>query len=128
MARTHDWGLLTLRVLVATPMLALHGVGKARSLFSGEPIRFADPLHVGATTTLILAVLTEFVAPLLVLLGVRTRWAASATASTMGVAFIAIHRGALTGEHSGELAYLYLVAFVVLAIMGSGRFAAERTP
>jgi uncharacterized membrane protein YphA (DoxX/SURF4 family) len=46
----------------------------------------------------------------------------------MGVAFIAIHRGALTGEHSGELAYLYLVAFVVLAIMGSGRFAAERTP
>jgi putative oxidoreductase len=73
-------------------------------------------------------VLTEFVAPLLVLLGIRVRWAAGATAVTMGVAFVMVHGGALTGEHSGELAYLYLVGFAVLAIAGGTHVAPERDP
>jgi putative oxidoreductase len=45
---------------------------------------------------------------------------------TMGVAFVMVHGGALTGEHSGELAYLYLVGFAVLAIAGDARGAPDR--
>ncbi|MCE2901138.1 MAG: DoxX family protein [Gemmatimonadaceae bacterium] len=126
MSSTHDRGVLALRLLMGSPMIALHGWGKAQALFAEGPVSFADPLHLGATPTLIIAVLTEFVAPMLVLLGVRTRWAASATAATMSVALVFVHGGALTGDHSGELAYLYLVGFVVLAIMGGGRYALER--
>jgi putative oxidoreductase len=126
MSSARDWGFLMLRVLLASPMIAVHGWGKVQSLFAEGPVRFADPLHLGATTTLVLAVLTEFVAPLLVLLGIRVRWAAGATAVTMGVAFVMVHGGALTGEHSGELAYLYLVGFAVLAIAGDARGAPDR--
>lgn len=66
MSSARDWGFLTLRVLLASPMIALHGWGKVQTLFAEGPVRFAYPLHLGATTTLVLAVLTELVAPLVV--------------------------------------------------------------
>lgn len=121
-----DRGWLLLRVLLGCPMVMLHGWSKAQLLFAAGPVEFADPLGLGATPTLVMAVASEFVAPLLVLLGVATRWAATLTAATMGVAFFVIHGGALIGDDSGELAFVYLVGFAAIALGGGGSLVLRR--
>lgn len=124
-AQRIDWGLLLLRVLLAGSLLLLHGWVKVRLLFEPGPIDFADPLQLGALPTLVLAVLTEGVAPLFVIVGFATRWSAAAAASTMAVVFVVVHGAAVTGEESGELAFLYLIGFLVLTITGGGRLALD---
>lgn len=125
LAQRIDWGLLVLRVLLAGSLLLLHGWSKALQLFEPGPVRFADPLQLGELPTLVLAVLTEGVAPVLVMAGFATRWAAAAATTTMAVAFFVVHGAALTGEESGELAFLYLIGFLVLTITGGGRLALD---
>ncbi len=44
----------------------------------------------------------------------------------MAVAFVCVHKGILFGEHSGELAFLYLMAYVVLFLAGPGRISADK--
>jgi uncharacterized membrane protein YphA (DoxX/SURF4 family) len=44
----------------------------------------------------------------------------------MTVAFVGVHQRALSGEHSGELAFLYLMAYVVLFLAGPGRISADK--
>jgi putative oxidoreductase len=44
----------------------------------------------------------------------------------MAVAFVCVHKGTLTGEHSGELAFLYLMGYVVLFLAGPGRASADK--
>jgi len=43
----------------------------------------------------------------------------------MGVAFLFVHKLALKGQGSGELAFIYLAGFVTLFIAGPGRFALD---
>jgi putative oxidoreductase len=43
----------------------------------------------------------------------------------MSVAFFLVHKMALKGPGSGELAFTYLAAFVVLLLAGPGRFALD---
>lgn len=120
-----DWGLLLLRVVLGGSLLLLHGWGKALQLFEPGPVRFADPLHVGALPTLLLAVLAEGIAPLFLIAGLATRWAAATSAANMAVAFVLVHGVALTGEASGELAFVYLTGFLTLAIAGGGRLSLD---
>ena len=51
--------LLFLRVAVGLLMLT-HGYGKLMSLFAQGPVQFPDPIGMGATTSLVLAVFAEF--------------------------------------------------------------------
>ena len=51
--------LLMLRVGVGAFMLT-HGMGKFENLFSGEEIKFGDPIGLGTTTSLALTVFAEF--------------------------------------------------------------------
>ena len=53
------------------------------------------------------------------------RWALRHRAVTMGVAFFLAHGGKLTGQGNGEMAFLYLGAYVVLFLTGGGRFAVD---
>ncbi|MGB1041036.1 MAG: DoxX family protein, partial [Flavobacteriales bacterium] len=77
--------LLILRVVAGAAMLT-HGVGKFESLFSGEPIRFPDPIGMGATTSLALAVFSEVLCSILLIVGLGTRFAAIPLLITMLVA------------------------------------------
>jgi len=43
----------------------------------------------------------------------------------MSVAFFMAHGARLVGEHNGELAFLYLVVFVVLIFAGPGKYAID---
>jgi len=52
-------GLFILRLIVGSFMLT-HGYGKFVQLIGNEPIQFADPIGLGETVSLVLAVFAEF--------------------------------------------------------------------
>src|SRR6266571_881690 len=105
--------LLTLRLWLGLTLLINHGVGKLKdfSHLSGD---FPDPLGIGHGASLALAVFAEVVASLLLVMGLLTRFAALVLAVNMAVAFFLIHKRSLSGDHSGELAFIYLAAYVAL--------------
>jgi putative oxidoreductase len=118
-------GLLVLRLWIGFSMLVNHGVEKLGH-FSDTAPHFPDPLGIGHTASLALAVFAEFFASLLLIFGLVTRWSALVLAINMAVAFIAVHKGALSGQGSGELAFLYLMGYVTLLLAGPGSFSLDR--
>jgi putative oxidoreductase len=120
---TH-FALLLLRVWLGVTMLSNHGYEKLTT-FSQKAGGFPDPLGVGHATSLALVVFAEFFCSLLLILGLLTRLGALALAFTMAVAFFKVHKGALSGAHSGELAFIYLAGYVALLFAGPGRFSVD---
>ena len=118
----NDLGLLLLRLGMAGLMLT-HGIPKAQTLFAGGEIQFPDPIGIGATASLSLAVLGEVVAPALLIVGLFTRWAAIPAAATMAVAAFMVHWSDPLAEK--ELALLYLVGFAVLMFTGAGHYSID---
>ena len=116
--------LLVLRVWLGVAMLANHGYDKFTT-FGEKSTNFPDPLGVGHATSLALAVFAEFFCSLLLVTGLLTRFAAFVLAVNMAVAFFLVHKGALSGEHSGELAFIYLAGYAGLLMAGPGRFSAD---
>lgn len=116
-----DIGLLLLRA-AAGLMLAGHGYGKVRNLLAGD-YAFADPIGIGPTASLVLAAVAEFVCALLVIAGLRTRWAALPIVVTMLVALVIVHAADPWGEK--ELAAVYAAAFLALVFTGGGRFSLD---
>jgi putative oxidoreductase len=123
--RSPDIALLILRVWIGLSMLYLHGWGKL-SNFSRMAGSFADPLGIGSKASLGLAVFGEVVCSLLLIFGLFSRLAALGGMVTMSVAFFLVHKSSLArGPSSGELAFIYLAAFVALFVAGPGRFSVD---
>lgn len=118
-------GLFVLRVWLGSSMLLNHGLGKLQKF---ESLRgdFPDPLGVGHVASLAMAIFAEFLCSLLLVLGLFTRFAALVLSVTMGVAFFMVHRTALSGAQSGELAFIYLAGFLALLVAGPGRFSIDQ--
>jgi putative oxidoreductase len=62
---------------------------------------------------------------LLLIIGLGTRWAAFFIVVNTSVAFTFVHRLHLSGEHSGEFAWLYLAAALALFLSGAGKFSVD---
>lgn len=122
--RSADLALLLLRVWYGGSLVLLHGWGKLTN-FSEYAGKFPDPFHVGSKVSLGLAVAGEVLCAVLLVLGLFTRVAALGAAATMGTAFYFAHGARLTGDGNGELAFLYLGAFLALFVAGAGRFSVD---
>jgi len=111
--------LLVLRLWLGLTILLNHGLAKLTGFgeMAGE---FPDPLHIGSTGSLALAVLAEVVAAAFLALGLCTRFAALVLVIELGVAFCFVHGCVLSGAHGGELAFIYLAGFVTLFLAGGG--------
>lgn len=119
-----DSGLLVLRVWLGLSMLALHGWGKFAD-YAAKAGKFPDPLGVGSAASLQLAIFAEVVCAVLLAVGLASRLSSALLAFTMGVAFFAVHGGALSGDGSGELAFIYMAGFIALCLTGPGRFSID---
>ncbi len=119
-----DVALLALRLWTGLSLLLLHGWSKLAG-FEQMAGKFPDPLKIGHRNSLILSLVGEVLCPALVTLGLFTRFGALGSAINMSVAFFLIHKTALKGGNSGEMAFLYLAGFVVIFLAGSGRFALD---
>jgi putative oxidoreductase len=119
-----DLGLLLLRVWFGGLLLLLHGWMKI-SMYGVMSQKFADPFGIGAPASLALSIFAEAVCSSLIVLGLFTRFAAVVCIINMITALVIVHHMALTGPRSGELAFLYLGAFIVLLLAGPGRFSID---
>jgi putative oxidoreductase len=119
---TLSFSLLLLRLMAGIGMLT-HGYPKLQKLISGD-MSFGDPLGVGEETSLILAVLAEFLCSLLVVLGLFTRLAVIPLIVTMSVVVFIVHSGDGFGKQ--EKALMYLVMYLVLLVAGSGKFSIDK--
>lgn len=122
LGRGGDVGVLVLRLGFAGSLALLHGFGKIERLLAGS-VRFPDPLGLGSGLSLGLAGFAEFVCALAVLLGLVTRVASLPIVFTMAVAFFVHHGGDPMAEK--ELAFLYLIGFIGIAIAGPGRISID---
>ncbi|MDO1514521.1 DoxX family protein [Maribacter confluentis] len=117
-----DVGLAFFRIAVSAMMLT-HGLPKFQKLISGN-FEFGDPIGIGAAPSLFLAVIGEFICPLLIIIGFKTRLSAIPAAITMAVAAFIAHGADPFGTK--EKALLYLVAFITLVLVGPGKYSIDK--
>ena len=116
---TIDLGLLLMRVGFSLSLMT-HGYGKFIKVLEGN-FQFGDPIGIGSTASLILAMFSEFIAPIAIILGWKTRIATLFPTITMLVAFTIAHSG--DPFSTKEKSFLFLLAFITLFFTGPGKFA-----
>lgn len=117
-----DIGLAFLRIAASAMMLS-HGIPQLQKLIAGN-FEFADPIGLGAAPSLFLTVIGEFVCPILIIIGFKTRWAAIPAAITMLVAAFIVH-GA-DPFATKEKAMMYAAFFFAIALLGPGKYSIDR--
>lgn len=120
--RKTDIGLLLLRVGVGGFMLFGHGWGKLIS-FADKADTWADPIGLGPTLSLSLAIFAEFFCSLAIVLGIGTRAAAIPLLITMLVAAGIVHADDPWGKK--EFALLYGWTFAALIFTGAGKYSLD---
>ena len=111
--------LLVLRVGIGLLMLG-HGIPKIHMLISGD-IQFPSVMGMSPTISLALAVFSEVVCSILLLIGLLTRYAAIPLILTMLTAVLVIHGDDPFAKQ--ELGILYLIVYSALFMLGSGKFS-----
>ena len=100
-----------------------HGFPKLLKLFGQGPIKFADVFGMGPTASLTLAVLAEFVAGILIAMGLLTRLSTIPAMFTMAVAAFVIHGPDPFSRK--ESALIFLLMYFVIFLIGPGRLSLD---
>lgn len=112
--------ILLLRIFFGV-MLMIHGIDKM-SNFSYLSQTFPDVLGFGSYMSLMLAIFAEFCCSMFLITGLLVRVMILPMIVTMAVAFFDVHDAMLP---EGELALVYLVVFIILYIVGPGRYSLD---
>lgn len=118
-----DLGLLVLRVGVGGLMAFSHGLPKLLG-FAQMSKSFANPLGVGPTLSLTLAIFGELVCGALLALGLFTRLAAAPFVFTMLVAAFVVHADDPFAKK--EFALLFAIPGLALMLTGAGRLSLDQ--
>lgn len=113
--------LLILRVVFGL-LLASHGWMKLTG-FSEMSSQFLPLFGMSPSFSLALAVFGELFCSIAVIFGFLTRLAAIPAAFTMLIAFTMAHGCSIA--NGGELAFAYLIVFIVLIITGGGKYSID---
>lgn len=114
--------LLSFRILFGI-LLFTHGIQKWMH-FAELSATFPDPLGVGSSVSLGLAIFGEVFCSIAFIFGFFYRLVLIPMIFTMGVAFFVIHGG--DPFAAKELAFIYLIVYVLLYIAGPGKYALDR--
>jgi putative oxidoreductase len=117
-----DLGKLGARLTFGGVMLVSHGIPKLMG-FSQLMNSFPDPLGIGNSLSLGLAIFAEVLCALLLALGLFTRLTAVPLAFTMVVAGVFVH--ASDPWKRKELAFIYLFGYIICALLGSGKLSLD---
>lgn len=118
-----DLGALLLRCTAAGTLFWNHGLVKLMK-FSDLAPTFFDPIGLGHGLSLALILFAEVLCALLVLLGLWTRL--TSIPPIIGMAVAAFMANGDKPFAQQELAFLYMMAFIVIFFIGSGRFSLDR--
>ena len=116
-----NWVLFLFRIAFGIAFFS-HGFSKW-SNFHTMADAFPDPLGIGSSFSLGLAIFGEAICSLAVIIGLFHRLALIPMIITMGIAFFVIHCN--DPFATKELSFVYLIAFVGLFITGPGRISAD---
>ncbi|EDM25121.1 hypothetical protein LNTAR_02894 [Lentisphaera araneosa HTCC2155] len=125
-----DMALLLARIAFGGSMLIAHGWPKLQN-FSTVSEKFPALFGLSSSICLGLAVFAEFFCAILLILGLVSRFALSQLIITMSVGVyvnLFIFQRQLfdsPGKPSAELAFIYLMTYVVLIILGPGRVSLD---
>ena len=114
--------LLIVRVVFGV-MLMNHGIDKWANYQELSAV-FPDPLGIGSPLSLGLAIFCELACSMAFIIGFLYRLAMIPMIFTMCVAFFIVHADDPFAVK--ELAFVYLVVFVLMYIVGPGKFAVDR--
>ena len=121
MTRFYDSALSLLRIVFSLLMMT-HGWSKLERILDGN-LNFGNPLGLGSTLSLYLVTFAELVAPVFIIVGFKTRIMALITSFAMAVAAFIAHGADPFAKK--EMALLYLVGFLSVALMGAGRYSID---
>ncbi len=125
-----DMALLLARITFGGAMLWAHGWPKLAN-FSTISEKFPSLFGLSSSTCLGLAIFAEVFCAILLILGLTSRFALSQLIVTMSVGVyvnLFIFQRQLfdsPGKPSAELAFIYLMVFVILMILGPGRVSLD---
>ena len=117
-----NFGLLILRFGFSIGLMT-HGYGKFLRVINGN-FKFSDPIGIGITPSLILVSFGEFIAPIFIIVGWKTRLFSIFPAFTMLVAFTIAHDGDPFSRKEKSL--MYLIAFIVIYFTGPGKYSVDK--
>jgi len=118
----YDAGKLFLRISFSL-MLLPHGWGKMNRLFDDD-IKFSDPIGLGEVPSLVLVAFAEFIVPILIILGLKTRILSIFPIITMIVAAFVVKLD--QGFFAMEKALLFLAGFTAIALIGPGKYSIDK--
>ena len=113
--------LVAVRIIFGI-LLMNHGIQKW-SNFQELSMTFPDPLGIGSPLSLGLAIFGELVCSMGFIIGFLYRLAMIPMIFTMSVAFFVIHANDVFVVK--ELAFIYLVVFILMYIAGPGNFSID---
>jgi putative oxidoreductase len=117
-----DIGLAILRI-APSALLLTHGIPKFQKLLNGN-LSFADPIGLGEGPSLFLAIIGEFICPILLIIGYKTRWSAVPSVLTMLTIVFIVHQNDPFGKK--EMALLYLIFFLAIMLLGPGKYSFDK--
>lgn len=117
-----DYGLLILRAAFGGIMALNHGLSKLMA-YSEKSENFFSFLGISPSSSMILAILGEFVCGMLMVAGLLTRLSATIASFTMGVAVFIVHNGDSFSDK--EHALLYMIVYLLIALCGPGKFSLD---
>lgn len=108
------------RILVGLLFLQ-HGLQKLFGLFGSQAVPLASMFGVAG--------IIELLAGIMLALGILSRWAALVAGVEMIVAYVMVHapQGLVPLVNKGELALLYLAAFLAVLAFGSGKWSLDQS-
>jgi putative oxidoreductase len=115
-------GLLLMRFGFSAGIMT-HGYRKFLKVIQGD-FDFADPIGFGSTVSLILATLGEFIAPIFIIIGWKTRLFSIFPIFTMLVAFLIAHDGDPFSRKEKSL--MYFISFIVIYFIGPGKYSIDK--
>jgi putative oxidoreductase len=125
-----DLGLVVLRVGVFIPLFIKHGWEKVYPPSFWElATAFPDPAHIGHVHSLIVALISDAICSILLVLGLGTRLAGAYIFVTLSIAWSFTHHFVFLGKglepKHGELIVLYITTSLTLALLGPGKFSLD---
>lgn len=118
-----DLGKLILRLFFGLTMLFAHGLPKLMTFQEKKDV-FPDPLGIGSSLSLGLAVLAEVVCAALVSVGAFTRLNVIPLIITMVVAAFIVKAGAPFEKK--ELALAFLFGYAAIGLLGPGAISVDK--
>ncbi|MBE6306244.1 MAG: DoxX family protein [Bacteroidaceae bacterium] len=112
--------LLALRLIFGV-LFMIHGVDKMLN-FATLSQSFPDVTGMGSSISLMVTIFIELFCSLAFIVGFMFRLVLLPMIASMFVAFFIIHRASVL---QGELALIYLVVFLLLAVVGPGSYSID---